>query len=1291
MFKQIGKKDLFSRLILSLAIICFVLSSVPLSGYAGLTIADKLRPQGAESSSALGDIAGELKRIGGGNEGTAEVTKIASQLNLKTADVFDFQNAEQKIAQPIIAPLQEFSDSMNKVSAQDKIETVAPGRILPAGTIEVDAKQLVGLDANLPNYGLKIKNMKITPLKGNLNPQDLLGVDSFKHLLNISFNGAIGSWVFAGGGKEIKEIADRNAVFFGEAGIRNAVTVDTKLAIGVSGDEGKRDVSFSLDVGSIYYSGYGQDVRKAFTTKAEFDAEMQRLKDLGVKVKGKSFVGDFLEVTNGQQDPKAITNPLNSWSLAALFDNPIDNPFVNDDARITGFSYNAPTDAGVAWDDLPSVALPKIAKANGIDIENPEAFAEWMNQIAVFTLGERETALRKNYETDKHRHDAIFKDVQALQEKFPGLKLVLNGDGDAMPRIVASAGLKVKYGEKEYTFVVVGRSGTAEAVTSSLVAKNVPGGQFAHRYVSNEATKADYRSANAGKFTEKEMLPFVTTGTAEAVYKDERTAQSVQGNGLVTMTSVNGAEARIFGDELANLLQGIQTTYTSDKAGELTTSTFVVAPDGSILVVTAQFETEDVFKTRAAIKSASPEAGKYVEKTNFNKNKRISDLLKQRQREELTHKAQYADEVEELLDTQFHSRPEAVKKNIEKIYRAGLLGGWGVKGKGSGKLFILPIDQGGEHGPFKTFAKVPENADIWAQVGLAYAMGMNGFVAHPGAILEIAHKWADKVPLIAKINMSIPVGGDKKKQHSMILGQKATIKALAEAGVAGVGFTIYEGSEEFNQQMAELQEMIDAARENGLAVIVWSYPRGTIAEQDETSLNVSADAAYTAIVAQADIVKIKPSAEFFIGEQTLDEYKAMFAKVFGQAYDPNPKKEEDKVKHKDDEKNMDWLRFGKLSDKDLENIFAKVNGHEYDAKGSTDVSKDDKKNLKALKSKIRPEEKELLIKEGYDFRSLEERTRLIAFFGALANRQPLIFSGGPAKEDWDVLMEIASVHLGGAKGSIVGRNMFQRGWVPSIKLGQEILAIIRASTLQEFDSAHELVTYALQIELPKIKAELNLPAAKPAFGKYYEPDITRGKAGQEAQAVSVVKPSKALIIDSRLVHAGGLTEILKAVSNLDDSYAVAFYGAGAEAVKILSDVGINIITADDVMQVTAKLKDEMGIAPAKIKLVTTVVNEKIKQSGISQKVISSLDTVSVLVGITKAIAELNDSSEARNIFTNLINGLVKSNVVSQTAVFNSKILELVAKDVETVQIESNVQKTEDDMKVIKEIAAQIGV
>src|SRR5438552_11311347 len=177
---------------------------------------------------------------------------------------------------------------------------------------------------------------------------------------------------------------------------------------------------------------------------------------------------------------------------------------------------------------------------------------------------------------------------------------------------------------------------------------------------------------------------------------------------------------------------------------------------------------------------------------------------------------------------------------------------------GSGKMVILPVDQGFEHGPARSFAPNPAGYDPRYHFQLAIDAGCNGYAAPLGFIEAGAAEHAGEIPLILKLN-----------NHDLLLDERDPMPAVTGSvrdalrlGCSAVGFTICPGST-FRQEMYEqLREIAEEAKAHGLAVVVWSYPRGSgLSKEGETALDVVAYAAQIAAQLGAHIVKVKlPSA-----------------------------------------------------------------------------------------------------------------------------------------------------------------------------------------------------------------------------------------------------------------------------------------------------------------------------------------------------------------------------------------------------------------------------------------------
>ncbi|GAN77221.1 class I fructose-bisphosphate aldolase [Acidisphaera rubrifaciens] len=201
--------------------------------------------------------------------------------------------------------------------------------------------------------------------------------------------------------------------------------------------------------------------------------------------------------------------------------------------------------------------------------------------------------------------------------------------------------------------------------------------------------------------------------------------------------------------------------------------------------------------------------------------------------------------VKKILDN-YESDNPGTKSNLARILMEGKLGG-------SGKLVILPVDQGFEHGPARSFAPNPPAYDPHYHFQLAIEAGLNAYAAPLGMLEAGANTFAGAIPTILKLNSSNSLATTKDQA---VTGSVADALRL---GCAAIGFTIYPGSEYAFDQMEELRELAEEAKAAGLVVVVWSYPRGPMLDKaGETALDICAYAAHMAALAGAHIIKVKP-------------------------------------------------------------------------------------------------------------------------------------------------------------------------------------------------------------------------------------------------------------------------------------------------------------------------------------------------------------------------------------------------------------------------------------------------
>jgi class I fructose-bisphosphate aldolase len=203
--------------------------------------------------------------------------------------------------------------------------------------------------------------------------------------------------------------------------------------------------------------------------------------------------------------------------------------------------------------------------------------------------------------------------------------------------------------------------------------------------------------------------------------------------------------------------------------------------------------------------------------------------------------------VESILSN-YASETPGVVANLRRLLNSGALAG-------TGKLVILPVDQGFEHGPARSFAPNPEGYDPAYHPSLAVEAGCNAYAAPPGFIESIAHDYAGRLPLILKVNSSDSLGGPDQPASALT----GSVKDALRLGCTAIGFTIYPGSGLRNTMYQEIRDLISEARDHGLPTIIWSYPRGgKLSKDGETAIDVVAYAAHLACQLGAHIVKVKP-------------------------------------------------------------------------------------------------------------------------------------------------------------------------------------------------------------------------------------------------------------------------------------------------------------------------------------------------------------------------------------------------------------------------------------------------
>jgi class I fructose-bisphosphate aldolase len=206
--------------------------------------------------------------------------------------------------------------------------------------------------------------------------------------------------------------------------------------------------------------------------------------------------------------------------------------------------------------------------------------------------------------------------------------------------------------------------------------------------------------------------------------------------------------------------------------------------------------------------------------------------------------------VKEILSW-YSSDSPGTRTNLARLLNHGRLAG-------TGRLVILPVDQGFEHGPARSFAVNPAGYDPAYHFQLAIDAGCNAYAAPLGFLEAGAAEFAGEIPLILKMN-NHDVLHDEKDPLSAVT---ASVKDALRLGAVAVGFTIYPGSTAAQVMYQQCREMILEAKSHGLAAVVWSYPRGSdISKAGETGLDVVAYAAQIAAQLGAHVIKVKPPTE----------------------------------------------------------------------------------------------------------------------------------------------------------------------------------------------------------------------------------------------------------------------------------------------------------------------------------------------------------------------------------------------------------------------------------------------
>jgi class I fructose-bisphosphate aldolase len=178
---------------------------------------------------------------------------------------------------------------------------------------------------------------------------------------------------------------------------------------------------------------------------------------------------------------------------------------------------------------------------------------------------------------------------------------------------------------------------------------------------------------------------------------------------------------------------------------------------------------------------------------------------------------------------------------------------------GTGKLVILPVDQGFEHGPGRSFAPNPAAYDPHYHFELAIEAGCNAYAAPLGFLEAGAREYAGQIPLILKLNNHDLLQEEADPDQAVT----GSVRDALRLGCVAVGFTIYPGSSHRLAMYDRIRAIAEEAKAEGLAVVIWSYPRGSgLSKAGETAIDVTAYAAHIAAQLGAHLIKVKlPSAQ----------------------------------------------------------------------------------------------------------------------------------------------------------------------------------------------------------------------------------------------------------------------------------------------------------------------------------------------------------------------------------------------------------------------------------------------
>ncbi len=234
---------------------------------------------------------------------------------------------------------------------------------------------------------------------------------------------------------------------------------------------------------------------------------------------------------------------------------------------------------------------------------------------------------------------------------------------------------------------------------------------------------------------------------------------------------------------------------------------------------------------------------------------------------------QMTDTVRKIL-ANYEGETPGVKAQLARMMMTGKLAG-------TGKMIILPVDQGFEHGPARSFAANPAAYDPHYHYQLAIDAGLNAYAAPLGMIEAGADTFAGQIPTILKVNSANSLMSETAGKNQAIT---ATVDDALRLGCSAIGFTIYPGSDMALDMFEEISAMRQEAAAKGIASVVWSYPRGeAITKDGETAIDIAAYAAQIAALVGAHIIKIKLSTDHLMLPEAKKVYEDKKIEIETQA------------------------------------------------------------------------------------------------------------------------------------------------------------------------------------------------------------------------------------------------------------------------------------------------------------------------------------------------------------------------------------------------------------------------